>query len=360
MKLLRNKLTLLSVFALSVIMISSCGKSDKTKTSGSENELLGAGATFPYPLYSKMFDVYSKEKNMKVNYQSVGSGAGIQQLTNKTVDFGASDAFMTDEELQKAQGKVVEVPTCLGAVTVVYNLPDNPEVKLTPEVLADIFLGKIKKWNDWKIKGINPEVNLPDLDIAVVHRSDGSGTTFVFTDYLSKVSDEWKSMVGTGKSVKWSAGLGAKGNEGVGGLVKQTPGAIGYVELIYASQNKMSMAPLKNLKGNFIKPSLKSTNAAANIELPDDTRISLTNTDADDGYPIVSFTWILVYQNQNYDNRSEARGKEVAKLIWWMTHEGQKYVEPLEYAALPPAAVKKVEAILKTLNFDGKPILDGK
>jgi phosphate transport system substrate-binding protein len=243
---------------------------------------------------------------------------------------------------------------------VVYNLPDNPEVKLTPEVLADIFLGKIRKWNDEKIKSINPGVNLPDLDIAVVHRSDGSGTTFVFTDYLTKVSDAWKGVVGTGKSVKWPAGLGAKGNEGVGGLVKQTPGAIGYVELIYASQNKMSTAPLKNQKGNFIKPSLKSTNAAANIELPDDTRISLTNTDADDGYPIVSFTWVLIYQDQNYDNRSEARGKEAAKLIWWMTHEGQQYVEPLEYAALPPEAVKKVEAILSTLNFGGKKLLEVK
>ncbi len=360
MKLLRNKLALFTVLALTAVLILSCGKDNKNKISGSENELLGAGATFPYPLYSKMFDVYSKEKNMKVNYQSVGSGAGIQQLTNTTVDFGASDAFMTDDELKKAPGKVVEIPTCLGAVTVVYNLPDNQEVKLTPEVLADIFLGKIKKWNHENIKSINPGVNFPDLDIAVVHRSDGSGTTFVFTDYLTKVSNEWKETVGTGKSVKWPIGLGAKGNEGVGGLVKQTPGAIGYVELIYASQNKMTTASLKNKKGNFIKPSLKSTNAAANVELPDDTRISLTNTDADEGYPIVSFTWILIYQDQNYNNRSEARGKEVANLIWWMTHEGQQYVEPLEYASLPPEAVKKVEMILKTVNFGGKLLLESK
>jgi phosphate transport system substrate-binding protein len=342
------------------VLILSCGKDDKDRISNSEKELLGAGATFPYPLYSKMFDVYSKENNMKVNYQSVGSGAGIQQLTNTTVDFGASDAFMTDDELNKAPGKVVEIPTCLGAVTVVYNLPNNQEVKLTPEVLADIFLGRIKKWNHENIKSINPGVNFPDLDIAVVHRSDGSGTTFVFTDYLTKVSNEWKEIAGTGKSVKWPIGLGAKGNEGVGGLVKQTPGAIGYVELIYASQNKMMTASLKNKKGNFIKPSLKSTNAAANVELPDDTRISLTNTDADEGYPIVSFTWILIYQDQNYNNRSEARGKEVAKLIWWMTHEGQKYVEPLEYASLPPEAVKKVETILKTVNFGGKLLLESK
>ncbi len=360
MKALRSKFALLAVFAFSAVLIVSCGKSDKDKTSGSEKEILGAGATFPYPLYSKMFDVYSKENNMKINYQSVGSGAGIQQLINRTVDFGASDAFMTDEELKKAPGKVLEVPTCLGAVTVVYNLPENPEIKLTSEVLTDIFLGKIKKWNDEKIKSINPDAKLPGIDIAVVHRSDGSGTTFVFTDYLTKVSEEWKGTVGAGKSVNWPTGLGAKGNEGVGGLVKQTPGAIGYVELIYASQNKMTTSALKNKKGNFIKPSLKSTNAAANVELPDDTRISLTNTDADEGYPIVSFTWVLIYQDQNYGSRSEARGKEVAKLIWWMTHEGQQYVEPLEYATLPPEAVKKVEAILKTVNFGGKTLIEGK
>jgi phosphate transport system substrate-binding protein len=359
MQLLRSKLLLPVVFIFSVMLLASCGKSGKDKT-GSEKELLGAGATFPYPLYSKMFDVYSKEKNMKINYQSVGSGAGIQQLINKTVDFGASDAFMTDEEMKKAQGKVVEIPTCLGAVSVAYNLPDNPMVKFTPEVLSDIFLGKIKKWNDERIKSINPDAQLPDIDIAVVHRSDGSGTTFVFTDYLTKVSDEWKEKVGTGKSVKWPTGLGAKGNEGVGGLVKQTPGAIGYVELIYASQNKMSTAAIKNKKGNFIEPSLKSTSAAANVELPDDTRVSLTNTDAEDGYPIVSFTWVLLYQDQNYDNRSEERGKEVVKLLWWITHEGQQYVEPLEYASLPPEAVEKVEVILKTVNYSGKTLLENK
>lgn len=358
MNILRNKPALLAVFVLTAAMFASCGKSDKT--SGSEKELLGAGATFPYPLYSKMFDVYSKENNMKVNYQSVGSGAGIQQIINQTVDFGASDAFMTDEELQKAPGKIVEVPTCLGAVTVSYNLPGNPELKLTSEVVADIFLGKITKWNNEKIKSLNPDAKLPELDIAVVHRSDGSGTTFVFTDYLTKVNEEWKTTVGTGKSVKWPTGLGAKGNEGVGGLVKQTPGAIGYVELIYASQNKMPAALIKNKKGNFIKPSLKSISASANVEIPDDTRISITDTDAEDGYPISSFTWILLYGDQNYNNRNEERGKQVVKLIWWMTHEGQQYLEPLEYAALSPSAVKKVEVILKSVTYGGKPLLEEK
>lgn len=359
MRLFRQKPGLILIMAFSVVLIASCGKTDKS-TSDSERELLGAGATFPYPLYSKMFDVYSKEKNMKINYQSVGSGAGVQQIINRTVDFGASDAYMTDEELQKAPGRVVEVPSCLGAVTVTYNLPGNPELKFTPDAVSDIFLGKIKKWNDEKIKSINPEASLPDIDIAVVHRSDGSGTTFVFTDYLTKVSDEWKSKVGTGKSVKWPTGLGAKGNEGVGGLVKQTPGAIGYVELIYASQNKMPAAVIKNKKGNFIKPSLSSISASANVEIPDDTRISITDTDADDGYPISSFTWILLYQDQNYNNRSEERGKEVVKLIWWMTHEGQQYLEPLEYATLSPSVVKKVENILNSVTYGGKPLLEVK
>jgi phosphate transport system substrate-binding protein len=346
---------LIILFSLSGLIISGCGKSDK-KDSGSK-ELLGAGATFPYPLYSKMFDAYSKEKNIKVNYQSVGSGAGIQQLTSKTVDFGASDAFMSDEELSKAPAKVIHIPMCLGAVTIVYNLEGNPALKFTPEVLSDIFLGKIKKWDDENIKSLNPDIKLPAKEINVVHRSDGSGTTYIFTDYLSKVSEVWKSSVGTGKSVNWPAGLGAKGNEGVGGFVKQTPGSIGYVELIYALQNNMPMASLKNKKGNFIAPSLKSTNAAANVLLPEDTRVSLTNSDADEGYPIVSFTWILLYREQKYENRSEEKAQELIKLLYWMVHEGQQYVEPLSYATLSSEAVKKAEAILKSVTYDGKPLM---
>lgn len=347
-----SKMLLIILGITLTIALSSCGKSDNK--SGSTNEIIGAGATFPYPLYSKMFDVYSKEKNIKVNYQSVGSGAGIQQLTNKTVDFGASDAFMNSDEMTKAGAPVVHIPICLGAVTVTYNLPDNPQIKLTSEVLAGIFSGKITKWNDAKISAINDGLKLPDLSIQVVHRSDGSGTTFVFTDYLSKVNPDWKTSPGAGKSINWPVGLGAKGNEGVGGMVKQTPGSIGYVELIYALQNKMSMASLQNKKGNFIMPSLQSTKDAANVSLPEDTRISLTDSDADQGYPIVSFTWVLLYKDQKYNDRSEDKGKEVVKLIWWMTHNGQQYAEPLEYAALPPEAIKKVEALLKSVNYGGK------
>ncbi len=359
MKSILNRFSLFSVFILAAVLLVSCGKSDnKDKTSASDKELMGAGATFPYPLYSKMFDAYGKEQSVKVNYQSVGSGAGIQQLTSKTVDFGASDAFMSDDELSKAPAKIVHIPTCLGAVVVTYNIEGNPTLKLTPDVLADIFMGKIKKWDDEKIKKANPDAKLPSSDISVVHRSDGSGTTSIFTDYLSKVSDDWKKSVGPGKSVNWPVGLGAKGNEGVGGMVKQTPGSIGYVELIYALQNSMSMASLQNKKGNFVVPSLKSTMASANVPIPEDTRVSLTNSDADDAYPISSFTWILLYQDQNYNNKTEAKAKEVVKLIWWMVHDGQQYNEALSYAKLTPGAVKNAETILKSVTFGDKKLME--
>lgn len=357
MDLKLKRIKLLVVFVSAGLLLASCGKSDN-KTSGSDKELTGAGATFPYPLYSKMFDAYSKEHNVKVNYQSVGSGAGQQQLISKTVDFGASDAFMKDDQLSKAPAPIVHIPVCLGAVVITYNIEGNPSLKITPDVLSDIFMGKIKKWDDEKIKKSNPEVKLPSSEISVVHRSDGSGTSSIFTDYLAKVSEDWKKDVGSGTSVNWPAGLGAKGNEGVGGLVKQTPGSIGYVELIYALQNNMPTASIQNKKGNFIVPSLKSTNAAANVSLPEDTRVSLTNSEADDAYPISSFTWILLYKDQNYNNRNEAKAKEVVKLIWWMIHDGQQYAEPLSYATLAPEAVKKAENVLKSVTFGEKKLIE--
>jgi phosphate transport system substrate-binding protein len=320
--------------------------------------LLGAGATFPYPLYSKMFDVYHKQYGTKINYQSIGSGGGIRQLESKTIDFGATDAFMSDEKLEKIPTKIVHVPTCLGAVVVTYNLPGNPELKLTAEVLADIFTAKITTWNDERIVALNPDVKLPKLKIAVVHRSDGSGTTFIFTDYLGKVSSTWKEKVGAGKSVKWPTGLGAKGNEGVSGLVKQIKGSIGYCELAYALHNNMPQARIKNAAGNFIKPRIESISQAANAEIPSHTRVSLTNPPADQGYPIASFTWIILYKEQSYDKRSKDKAETLMKLLWWMIHDGQKYTKPLDYAPLPDAAVAKAEAILKSVTYDGKPILD--
>ena len=340
---------------------ASCGGNNSQKEGGNTSNknsdaILGAGATFPYPFYSKVFDVYNKEKGVKVNYQSIGSGGGIKQLQNKTVDFGASDAPMSDEELSKSPAPIVHIPTCLGAVIITYNLPGSPVLKFTPEVLADIFLGKVKKWNDQNIAAINPGVKLPDLAISVVHRSDGSGTTYIFSDYLSKVSPEWNTKPGKGKSLDWPVGLGAKGNEGVSGLVKQTPGSIGYVELVYALQNKMPAAQLKNKAGNFVAASLQSSTAAAKIDLPADMRVSLTNTDAVDGYPICSFTYLLLYKDQKYDSRTEASAKATVDLVNYVIHDGQKYAESLGYAPLPDAAVKKAEEILKSVTYGDKPL----
>lgn len=320
-------------------------------------ELLGAGATFPFPLYTKMFDVYYKTTGVRVNYQSIGSGGGQRQLLSKTVDFAGSDAFMTDEQLEKAPGEILHIPICLGAVVPTYNLPGNPEVKFTPEILAEIFLGKIKKWNDERILKVNPSSNLPNMEIVVVHRSDGSGTTFIWTDYLSKISREWKEKVGAGTSVNWPVGIGGKGNEGVSGLVRQTPGSIGYVELIYAVQNNLPTGLVKNKSGKFIKPSIETVSSSANVNLPDDTRISITDTNFPEGYPISGFTWILVYREQNYDGRKKEIAEALVKLLWWMTHEGQKYTKPLHYAPLPDQAVVKAERIIKSVTYNGKSIL---
>ena len=324
------------------------------KPAGAAVTLTGAGATFPYPLYSKMFSVYHQKYGVRINYQAIGSGGGIRQLKAKTVDFGASDAYVDDEGLKKFSAPIVHIPIVAGAVVITYNLPGNPKLKLTPDVIADIFLGKITKWNDPRIKAINPDVKLPDMAIVVVHRSDGSGTTFIFSDYLSKVSEEWKEKVGRGKSLNWPVGLGAKGNPGVAGLVKHLPGAIGYVELIYALNNDMPYAMVQNKSGNFIEPSIKSVSLAADIKLPDDMRVSLTNTDAKYGYPIAGFTWILVYKDLADGGLDRGKAKELVRLLWWMTHEGQKYAESLHYAPLSPKARKKAEAIIKSITYKGK------
>jgi len=322
-----------------------------------ERELIGAGATFPYPLYSKMFDVYAKEYNVKVNYQAIGSGGGIRQLTNKTVDFGASDAILTDEDAKAAGAAVLHIPTCAGAVVITYNLPNSPEIRFTPDVVADIFLGKIKKWDDQRILAANSGIILPAVDITVVHRSDGSGTTNIFSDYLSKVSKDWKEKVGMGTALNWPVGLGAKGNPGVAGLVQQTPGSIGYVELIYALQNKMPYGNLQNKKGKFIKPSLATASTAANTNLPDDMKVSLTDSSAPDGYPISGFTWIILYKEQKYGDKTEEKARTMVRLVWWMTHEGQKYAEPMQYAPLSKAAQEKAEKIIKSITYGGKGVM---
>jgi phosphate transport system substrate-binding protein len=304
-----------------------------------------------------MFDVYAKEYGVKVNYQAIGSGGGIRQLINKTVDFGGSDAIMREEDLKAAGAPVLHIPTCAGAVVVTYSLPNNPAVKFTPEVVADIFLGKIKKWNDQRILAVNPGMSLPPTDITVVHRSDGSGTTDIFSGYLSKVSEDWKEKVGGGTSLNWPVGLGAKGNPGVAGLVQQTPGSVGYVELIYALQNKMPFGDLRNKAGKFIRPTLAATGAAANIKLPNDMKVSLTDTPAPDGYPIAGFTFIILYKEQKYGDRTEDKANTLIKLVWWMTHEGQKYGEPMQYAPLSRTAQEKTERIIKSVTYGGGEVM---
>ncbi|MBP7866456.1 MAG: phosphate ABC transporter substrate-binding protein PstS [Acidobacteria bacterium] len=322
-----------------------------------QQELIGAGATFPEPLYAKMFDVYLNQSGVRINYQGIGSGGGIQQLLQKTVDFAGSDAYVKDAQMASFGGSVLHVPTCLGAVVVTYNLPGSPFLNLTPDVIADIFLGRITTWNDGRIAALNPSIKLPAATISVVHRSDGSGTSFVFTDYLSKVSPEWKLRVGSGTAVKWPCGIGGKGNPGVAQLVKQTAGGVGYVELAYAEKNKMPYALIRNRGGVFVKPSIASVTAAAVTEIPADTRATITDTLAKDGYPISAFTWILVYPEQNYGGRPMAKVKAMVKLLWWMTHEGQMYCKDLLYAPLPKAVVAKAEAIIRSIRFDGKPLM---
>jgi phosphate transport system substrate-binding protein len=317
----------------------------------------GAGATFPYPIYSKWFDEYAKiDPEVRFNYQSIGSGGGIKQVSSRTVDFGASDGPMTDEQLKQAPAELLHVPTVLGAVVATYNLPGSPKLKFTPDVLADIFLGKITKWTDPRITAANAGVSLPDQAILVVHRSDGSGTTYIWVDYLSKVSPEWQKKVGKGTSVNWPVGLGGKGNEGVSGQVKSTPGALGYVELAYAVKNKLPVASVKNAAGKFVEPTIQTTTAAAAgvaKDMPADFRVSLTNPPGDEAYPIASFTWLLVYKEQP----SELKGRALVKFLWWMSHEGQRYADDLLYAPLPTPVVKQIEARIKEITYQGKPLV---
>ena len=311
----------------------------------------GAGATFPYPIYSKWFDAYHKlHPDFEFNYQSIGSGGGIRQVIAGTVDFGATDGPMTDQQLGQAKVKILHFPTVLGAVVPTYNIPGvNQELNFTPEALAGIYLGNITKWNDAAIQGPNPGVKLPDTDIIVVHRSDGSGTTYIFVDFLSKVSDEWKTKVGKATSVNWPVGLGGKGNEGVAGLVKQQPGAIGYVELIYAIQNNLSYGKVKNASGAFVKAELASVTAAAASaakEMPDDFRVSITNAAGKTAYPIASFTWLLVPSKID----DPAKKRAIVDFLHWMLKDGQDMVESLNYAKLPKGVVAKESKAISQVN----------
>ncbi len=323
-------------------------------------ELTGAGATFPYPLYSKWFEEYSKtvDPNVRINYQSIGSGGGIKQITERTVDFGATDGFMNEEQLAAAPG-ILHIPMTLGAVVPTYNLPGvSAELKFTGEVLAGIYLGQIKKWNDQRLKDLNPGVSLPDAEIVVVHRSDGSGTTYIWTDYLSNVSPEWKQRVGTSTSVNWPTGIGGKGNEGVTGVVKQTPGAIGYVELIYAEQNRLPYGAVRNKAGQFVRASLDSVSAAAAgaaATAPDHLRMSIVNADGPQAYPISGFTWLLVYDKMADPLKAQA----LTGFMWWALHDprAQQIQKDLFYASVPPEIVIKAERLIRSITVDGQPAL---
>jgi len=320
--------------------------------------IMGAGSSFDNPLFSKMFSEYDKKTGVRVNYQSIGSGGGIKNLTEKIVDFGASDAPLNDEQTTKIGAPVLHIPVTAGAVAISYNLPGvKASLNLTGNVLAEIFLGNITKWNDAKIVALNKGVKLPDMPIVVLHRAEGSGTTNIFTNFLSSVSDTWRTKVGKGGAVNWPTGLAGKGTEGVAGLITQTPGGIGYIELAYAIQNKIAYAAIENKNHKFITPSLASTTAAANVIIPADGKCWLTNTEAKDGYPIASFSWVIIYKEQNYNNRTAVASKQMVTLLWWMIHDGQKFSTALNYAPLPSRAVKVGEAILKSATFNGKAIL---
>jgi len=315
-------------------------------------QINGAGATFPNPIYSKWFSEYNKlHPTVAINYQSIGSGAGIRQITNQTVFFGATDGPMTNDQLQGAPGKILHFPTVLGAVVPIYNIEGvNQELKFTGPVLADIFLGKITKWNDPAIAKANPGVNLPATDITVAHRSDGSGTSYIWVDFLAKVSPEWKQKVGVATSVNWPAGVGAKGNEGVSGLVKQTPGAIGYVELIYALQNKIAYGSVQNAAGEFVKASVQAVTAAAAVaakSMPKDFRVSITNAPGQGVYPVSSFTWLLLYENP----KDKAQAKIFVEFLKWALTDGQKFATDLGYAPLPEEVVKLEMAVIQQIKL---------
>ena len=335
---------------------NNSGTASSTASSRGSVDLTGAGATFPYPLYSKWFSVYAGSTGVKINYQSIGSGGGIRQLSEGTVDFGASDSPMSDEEMSKAKGgPILHVPTVLGAVVITYNVPGlSAPVNLTAKAIADIFSGRINKWSDTRISSLNTGVTLPTSDILVVHRSDGSGTTFIFTDYLSKAVPAWKASVGKGKEVKWPVGLGAKGNEGVAGQVKQTPGALGYVELAYAKENNLPTAAIANSSGAYVVPSVEAVTAAAagaaqSLPANTDYRISISNAPGKSSYPISSFTWILVYQHQ----RDPAKGKKLVDFLNWALTDGEKEAAALDYAPLPSDMAAKVKAKLATIDLTG-------
>jgi phosphate transport system substrate-binding protein len=356
MSVWKRNLQLTALFGALALLLASAACGPKGEGSGPIN-LQGAGATFPNPLYQKWLSEYGKlHPNVRIDYQSIGSGGGIKQIQSQTVDFGASDTPMKDEDLKAAPGELLHIPTVLGAVVITYNLAGvSQTLQFSPDVLADIYLGKIKKWNDPRIVAENAGAKLPPVDITIVHRSESSGTSAVFTDYLSKVSPEWKEKVGSGTSPSWPVGIGGKGNEGVTGQVKNTPNTIGYVELAYAVQNNLPVAQIKNASGKFIDPSIDAVTAAAAASAantPDDLRVSITNAAGAAAYPISSYTYILVYKNQ----KDAAKGKVLVDFLWWGIHDGENFAKELRYAPLPADIVKRAEVKINSITSGGAPL----
>lgn len=343
---------------LALVVFASCGNKNKKSESKSDVNVVAAGATFPLPFYNMVFKNYSETKGVEITYGGIGSGGGIRSLTDKVVDFGGTDAFLSDDKLAAMPAEVVHIPTCMGAVVIAYNLPDVDDVKLSDKLLEKIFMGEITKWNDAEIKSLNEGLNLPATDITFVHRSDGSGTTFIFSDYMSKISSKWEAEVGRGKSLNWPVGMGAKGNPGVAGTIAATEGAIGYIGSEYAFSMKIQTAKIKNSAGNYVEPSIESISAAAKGDLPADTRIMLTNSSDPDSYPISGFTWIILYKEQSYNGRTLGQATATVELLkWLMSDAAQSQAVKVHYAPLPALAVEKANTILKSVTYNGTPIL---
>jgi phosphate transport system substrate-binding protein len=313
-------------------------------------ELLGAGATFPHPLYAAMFSAYYRLTGVKINYEGIGSGGGIQQLLKKSIDFGGTEIPIEDPSVTN----IVHIPIAVGGVAVTYNLPGSPPIRFSRSLIADIFLGRVTRWKDPAVARDNPGVELPDLPIIVVYRSDGSGTNALFTEYLSLIDTDFRKTVGTGLSVTWPVGVGAKGNAGIAGLVKNISGSIGYLELAYTLTGDLPRAAIENKAGAFVEPTLASTGICADGDIPEDTRITLVNTDEPTGYPISGFTWLILFDDLNERGMSERQARELVDLVWWMTHDGQRFCKPLEYAPLPADVVAKAERLIESITYEGR------
>jgi len=354
-----KKLSSIIAIIGAVIILISCKTGNQPSDTGNKKiTITAAGATFPMPYYNQVFEMYTNKTGILVTYGGIGSGGGIRSLADKVVDFGATDAYLSDDKIKEMPADIVHIPTCMGAVVIAYNLPGVDGLRLTEDLLEGIFMGKITKWNDPAIKANNKELSLPDKNILVVHRSDGSGTTFIFSDYMSKISSLWNEKVGTGKSLNWPAGIGAKGNPGVAGTISQTEGSIGYIGSEYAFAQKIQIAKVRNSSGNYIAPSVESISAAAKGTIPDDTRVMLTNTGDPEGYPISAFTWLILYKEQSYGSRSKAQAAETLNLLnWLISEEAQEVTKKVNYSPLPDEVVEKAKNILKSVTYKGDALM---